>query len=427
MKTFTLIPKHKWVMTTALLAVLGFNVSFNSHQAGIASADFASTSGDLVESKLVTVDGVMPVKYVNNGESEVLAIVPKKLTEGKVCDNCGYETIPLTTKNKSDIDALNVQLLKALQKAKPKTEVAREEDAVEVAEEDVPEKKDPFESIEKACRRHKSNSDVLTCTTDKFIAILKKKKGPEIDKLDALDFYKEKIESAIRFEISEARRLANRARRASVTPSQSQNLMNSDDWASEPGDILQNAAEMREGALKVIRTILAGTPSKYEEIRKRLLSAETEIARDEARELQQTFIQARDSKDPSQGVYLFKEGELRRVDLQDLIRSMQYHSNAGLAKARSGNDLNSELQAHYETYMNNFFEKMNEGMWTNPYGFMGGGGNTTTLPGVDLAGRMANPSRKIIIPVQNNGVGFGTLIPASPESLRMRAENRQRQ
>lgn len=452
MKTFTLIPKNKWVMTAALLAVLGFNVSFNSHQAGIASGDFASTAGDLVESKLTTADGVMPVKYVNNGESEVLAIVPKKMTEGKVCETCGYETISLLTKNKKDIDGLNVQLLKALQKTKPaKAEVAakEEEAAVEASEETV-EKKSPFDAIEKACSRYEKRSEELSCTADKFVAILKRKKGAEIDKKEAFNFYKENIESIIRLEITEARHLANRTRRAHSGLF----FRPSDDLSSDPRDIMQTATQMREKALKVIRTLLAGTPGKYEKIRVELLEAETKIANEEARELQQTLFQARNNQDPSKGVYLFEEGKLRRVELQDLIEGMQYHSNAGLSKATSSKDINAELQAHYESYMNNFFQKMNDGMWQNPYAFMGSdNGNSTTLPGVNFGPRLSNPGRgntgstvspgisnrvgttlnarnqtpAMTMPTQNYGISFGPMVPATPESLRMRMEIRGRQ
>lgn len=451
MKTFTLIPKNKWVMTAALLAVLGFNVSFNSHQAGIASGDFASTAGDLVESKLTTADGVMPVKYVSNGESEVLAIVPKKMTEGKVCETCGYETISLLTKNKEDIDGLNVQLLKALQKTKPaKAEVAakEEEAAVEASEETV-EKKSPFDAIEKACSRYEKRSEELSCTADKFVAILKRKKGAEIDKKEAFNFYKENIESIIRLEITEARHLANRTRRAhsGLFPY----LRRSDDWSTD----MQKATQMREKASKVIRTLLAGIPGKYENIRGELVEAETKIAKEEARELQNTFIQARDDENPTIGLYYSQEGKLRRMDLQDLMENMQYQSNAGLSKAASGKDINLELQAHYESYLNNFFQKMNDAVMLNNYTFLDGNkGNITTLPGVNFGPRLSNPGRGntgstfspgisnrvgtnlnatrtqtpvMTMPTQNYGISFGPMVPATPESLRMRMEIRGRQ
>ncbi|WP_374075469.1 hypothetical protein [Bdellovibrio bacteriovorus] len=462
MKTFT-YPHKKWVMTGALLAVLGFNVSFNSHSKdGIASADFASTVAEgVVQGKIYTAKGVVPVKYIDNGEDKVLAIVPKKMTEGKVCDTCGYDSIALSVKNKEDIDSLNVELMKAMEKQlkEKKPEVAEADASAEGQEGDKVVKKSPLEAIEKACSRHKENADILSCTAEKFVAALKKKSDPAIEKTDALDFYREHIESLVKSELTEARRIANRVRRASVNVSQWSIMEDSDDTMKNPSDI-------REETLKVVRSIISGIPSKYEDVRKRLLLAETEMIKAEAQELQQTFIQARDSKDPSQGVYLFKEGELRRADLQTLLQDMGYHTTAGLDKAVSTRDLSYDLQRQYESYFSDFSKRIQEGMWTNPYSFMGAGNGNTTLPGVNLDPRFANPGRnsgtvgtpgissrtganmnatgtqtilvpvqvpagttsvpQIGIPTQNNGVSFGTMGPASADSLRMRTEIQNR-
>lgn len=459
MKTFT-YPHKKWVMTGALLAVLGFNVSFNSHtKDGIASADFASTLAEgVVQGKIYTANGVVPVKYIDNGEDKVLAIVPKRMTEGKVCDTCGFDSIPLNVKNKEDIDALNVELLKAMEKAKVKPAAATTTTAVEGSEGERDVKKSAFDAIEKACARNKENSEILSCTAEKFVALLKKKSDPAIEKSDATDFYRENIESLIKSELTESRRIANRVRRASVNMSQWSILQDSD-------DTMKNPAEMREETLKVVRSLISGIPSKYEDVRKRLLLAETEMIKAEAQELQQTFVQARDSKDPSQGVYLFKEGELRRADLQTLLQDMGYHTSAGLDKAVSTRDLSSDLQRQYESYFNDFAKRIQSGMWENPYAFMGAGNGNTTLPGVNLDPRLTNPGRntgtigtpgistrtgatmnatgtqtilvpvqvpagtalpQVGIPTQNNGVSFGTMGPASPEALRMRSEIQNR-
>lgn len=127
--------QKKWAMTGVLLAVLGFNVSMNKHTDGIASADFASESGDLVESKIATADGVLNVKYIKSGENEVMAVIPK-VTEGKTCDVCGttYTLDASLEKNKSNIDELNVQLLKQISKGKP-LQAPRETQVVEATEE----------------------------------------------------------------------------------------------------------------------------------------------------------------------------------------------------------------------------------------------------------------------------------------------------
>ena len=198
MKTL-IYPQKKWVLAATLLAVLGFNASFNPRPAITYAAELAS-SAVIAEEQVATVDGVMPVTYLKGNQSQILAVVPKKMTEGKVCDSCGYETISLGQANQQDIKALNVKLLQEMQKTKAsKAAATTTEPATE-------EKKNHFESIEKSCRRHNEKSDLLTCTSDKFISLLRKKDGPELDKVDTMNFYKQNIENLIYSEIADARR-----------------------------------------------------------------------------------------------------------------------------------------------------------------------------------------------------------------------------
>lgn len=453
MKTFT-HPQKKWVLTGALLAVLGFNVSFNSHENGIASADFASTVEEgVVQGKIYTAKGVVPVKYIDNGEDKVLAIVPKKMTEGKVCETCGYESINLTVKNKKDIDALNVELVKVMSQTK---NTVASDTVAEGQQGDEKIKKDFFASIEK-CDSKKSNADILACRTDKFIRILKSN-GKDIEKEAAFDYYKENIETLIAGEIVESRRIVNRQRRSSVMAGQWYTFQDSDDSMKSP-------SEMRNNALDKIRELISGVPSKFEDIRKRLITAETEMVKAEAQELQQTFVQARDSKDPALGNYLFQEGQLRRNDLTSLMRDMLDSTHSGLDAVRSG-DMNASLKNQYMDYFNQFMQRMYNGMNTDVYNFTGAGNGNTTLPGVNLDSRLQNPGRnsgtvlpngaissrtgatltpgaatqtilvpiqvpvtgngasQLTIPTENNGVQFGTMVPASPEALRMRAQIR---
>lgn len=459
MKTFT-YPNKKWVMTGALLAVLGFNVSFNSHNNdGIASADYASTVAEgVVQGKIYTAKGVVPVKYIDNGEDKVLAIVPKKMTEGKVCDTCGYDSIPLSVKNKEDIDSLNVELMKAMEKQlkEKKPEVAEADASAEGQEGEKVVKKNFFAEIEK-CDDKKSNSAVLSCRTSKFIKVLRSN-TKAIDKEDAFDYYKENIESLISSEILESRRIINRQRRASVMPGQ---------WSSfeQSDDSLASAADMRDEAVKTIRELISGIPAKFEDVRKRLITAETEIIKLEAKELQQTFVQARDTKDAALGNYLFIEGQYRKNDLQDLLSNMLNQTHSGLDSAKES-DINASLRNQYMDYFGEFTRRIYNGMNSDIYNFMGQGNGNTTLPGVNLDPRLANPGRnsgtvgtpgissrtgtnmnatgtqtilvpvqvpagtssvpQIGIPTQNNGVSFGTMGPASADSLRMRTEIQNR-
>lgn len=384
MKNFT--HPNKWVMTGALLVALGFNVPFKSQPTPEQSADFASTLQEgVVHGKIYTPKGVVPVKYIDNGEDQVLAIIPKKMTEGQICDNCGYESISLNVKNKNDIDALNVALLQAIQKNPVSELPQRTEVAGSKVDSNIPaEVQDPFETILKACARYKERAQKLDCTSDRYIKLLSRKDS-NISAEDAMNFYQRHLESAIRSELSDARRLINKVRRASTNMSQWQSLQDSE-------ELLKNPSEMREEALKVIRGLVAGLPSQYENVRKRLVNAEVMFATEEAKELEQTFKTARDNRNPSESVYLYKEAEMRRQDLQGLLQDMSYHTSAGLSKASSSDLINRDLQSQYEKFFSDFATKIQNGMWTNPYDFMGG--TVSPLPGVpNLDQRQRNPGR----------------------------------
>lgn len=459
MKTFTYSQK-KWVMTATLLAVLGFNVSFNSHtNDGIATADFASTVTEgVVQGKIYTAAGVVPVKYIDNGEDKVLAIVPKKMTEGKVCDSCGYDSIPLNVKNKQDIDVLNVELMKSISK-KSETPVAekvedkKESEAQgEEGEKDL--KKDFFADIEK-CDSKEKTSDLLSCRTSKFIKIIRSN-TKDIEKEDAYSYYKENIESLLASQVAESRRIINRQRRSAVMPGQWSPFAESDDFQESP-------AEMRDDALKSMRELLSGIPAKFENIRRRLVLAQTEIIKIEAQELQQTFVQSRDTKNPSLGNYLFNEGLYRKNDLESLLETSLVQTQLGLDSAKRV-DLNENLRSQYLDYFSEFTRKMYTGINTDIYNFMGSGNQNTTLPGVNLDPRLGSPIRggggsigggipaissrtgmslnsnlqtdqipaqirngsPLVIPTENVGVSFGQMVPASAESLRMRSEIQSR-
>ncbi|AHI06971.1 hypothetical protein BDW_12355 [Bdellovibrio bacteriovorus W] len=384
MKNFT--HPNKWVMTGALLVALGFNVPFKSQPTPEQSADFASTLQEgVVHGKIYTPKGVVPVKYIDNGEDQVLAIIPKKMTEGQICDNCGYESISLNVKNKNDIDALNVALLQAIQKDQATALPQRSEVAGSRIDSNIQnEIKDPFETILKACARYKERAQKLDCLSDRYIKLLSRKDS-NISAEDAMSFYQRHLESGIRGELTDARRLINKMRRASMDMSQWQSWQDSDDMLKDP-------SEMREETLKIIRTLISGLPSQYENVRKRLVNAEVMFATEDAKELEQTFKQARDSKNPSESVYLFKEGELRRQDLQGLLQDMAYHTSAGLSKASSSDFINRDLQAQYEKFFSDFAVRVQNGMWTNPYDFMGG--SVSPLPTVpNLDQRQRNPGR----------------------------------
>lgn len=389
MKTFK-FPQNKWVMTATLAAVLGLNMSINYQPSQVEAAEFASTDGVVVESEVLTADGPLSVKYVNNGESEVLAIVSKRDTEGKVCDNC-YQTIPLQTQNKEDIKALNSQLQQVLRakEAAPAKAAAPAKPAVE-PEEAVPVKRDPFASVERACKRHTENADLLECKSKEFTSVLRKKSSSEIDAQDALIFFQNHIEPSIKSEITDSRN--------KLIQSQLEWFKFTSGTGSIPSlpldKVLKQNSDTRENTLKVVREIISQTPGKFNRVRERLLDMEAELVYEEARKIQQLFITGRDHKDSLTGIYSTKEGEFRREDLQRFLIGMQYQTSAGLAKAMSNDFINLDLQRQHESTINRIIQQVRDS-FANPFPSIENnttpGTTASTIPNLSI--RLANPGR----------------------------------
>ncbi|CAE78151.1 hypothetical protein AB1A81_15340 [Bdellovibrio bacteriovorus] len=400
-------PQKKWVLTSALLAVLGFNVSFNTHNDGIASADFASTSGDLTESKVYTAEGVMPVKYIDNGDEEVLALVPKRTTEGKVCEGkCGYDTIVLSAKNKSDIDALNVELMKKLaeQPAAAKKKVAKEEvaeaDAEATGEEEVVAKKkvSPLDRIMKRdCSTEYNEAATLSCAKNKFVEALKdSKKSKDISAEDALEFYKKEIQPRLVAQLSEARRITSAQRRAATNPSAWQSYRASEDFDRSPTDI----HEMINSSLAVVEDLIIKVPSKYEAVRSRVILAETEILKFEA---QQIKAQESAKNYPEAGAKLHET---------TLLKEAMYALTQQSLRTALSNDTITDVQSNaYNRFMDEFYKNINTLL--GPNGQLPTG-TSTIDPSINLSPRLQNPGR---ISGTTSTIGTLPTTPTTPGTI----------
>lgn len=399
MKTFK-FPQNKWMMTATLAAVLGLNVSITYQPSQVEAAEFASTAGAVIESEVLTADGPLAVKYFNN-KTHVLAIVPQKTTEGKICDTC-YQTITLQTTNKEDIKALNIQLLQALRDkevAAAKVATAPAKAAVE-QEESAPAKKDPFAAIERKCKSRKENADLLKCTSKEFTSLLSKKSGAEVDEQEALDFFRSNIETSIQAEIDRARRQLSEERKKLI---ESQDYNFSSPY--EKIDALRGASirsiQIREETLKAIRQIIAQMPSKHEEVRRRLLDTQTEIAREAARDFQQAHLYDRENLNPA-GLPV-EVLQLRQTEFAELLSGIQYHTNAGLNKATSTGDLNADLHRQYQARINAILQQLTSGLSATPTvtttnnnstsGSTAGVSTGTSTTPSNLSIRIANPGR----------------------------------
>lgn len=447
--------KTKWVLTGSLLVALGFNVTLNNHEAGIATADFASTLEDgVVEGKLHTAKGVVSVKYIDNGEDKVLAIVPKKMTEGGVCDNCGFETISLNVQNKGDIDSLNVELLKVLEKTR-ETVVTTDASESSVTVSKIPtDEVDFFASLEK-CDTKSSDSAVLDCRVTGYIKLLKNK-SLKISQEDSLEYYKDSIEPLIAGQLAASRATINQMRRSSVM-SNNQWFAFEDDFSSDDPN------SIRQDTLEQIEDLIAGLPRTHTKVRDRVLATQALVIKAEAIELQSTMNQSRTTTDPQMGMYLLQEGQLRQYDLKNLMTGMLTTTQSGLQVA----DISSAQKNYYMNALNTYTTELYQGMNSNIYGFadatgapsldgrLGGASRVSSLPFATPANAEAifkqqnqiftnmpqTPSVVITqptsgatalspsgvpmiptlsIPELNTGIVFGTAIPITQESLLLR-------
>ncbi|HEX7672724.1 MAG TPA: hypothetical protein VF412_01065 [Bdellovibrio sp.] len=215
MKTFTNTQKQ-WAMASALLLVLGFNVSFNSHTGGVASLELASEDGDVIPSKITTSNGVANVKYIKTGDHEVLALVPK-VTEGKgYCEDCGFNKYTLNVafdKNAKDIDALNVALLKKIDEQKTIAPIEAKPSTTVSADADVkpkPKKPSFTDRVLKKCGDEKKDvsADTLECRVNEISSILDDEK---VDQKEVTAFYAKYVQQFLAKQIASDDQDANQA------------------------------------------------------------------------------------------------------------------------------------------------------------------------------------------------------------------------
>lgn len=297
MKKFTYQQK-RWVMATALLAVLAVNVSFNPHKE-VGSANFASRAteddeavveeevevpvfeGSYIKTKVRTRHGMMSVRYLNNGENGVLAVVPKLNTQGQFCPTCGYRTISLTSiENIEDVGGLNDALASIVDKSKIKRTKDEEEDLSEeednkelasVEEPETPKKKTALEKIKISCER-RSREDVLPCIKEEFINVLTSRhKAKKIGSSEAQRFYKEEIEDRLLRQIINAKAVS------------SVNYVTFKEKVNE--------------SAKIISDLIAAMPEKYESVRDSLVDAEQTILSFKARQYKENQVRTLTTKD----------------------------------------------------------------------------------------------------------------------------------
>lgn len=430
-------PKKQWVMTTALLAVLGFNVSFNSNNE-IAFADFAST--ETVESNVPLAQGNMPVKYFKDGDNKVTAIV-SQITEGKICETCDKVAITLNASNTDNIENLNVLLVQALSAKVEEKETKKEEKKEKKDKKNEKKKEEIFATILDDCGKKDEDSEKLECVTPKFLSALKKNKD-EISEDEAMEFYKDEIESLIKKEVHESNRI-------SIKNLRDRQRNSFDDYGDEDED--RDASEVLKSALDVVKELHSEIPAKYKDIRKRLLKAQTEIVDEEALQVQRTVVRSSRQTNSADRLMLHQEAVVRNEYLKDIIAGLSSNTEYGLDVARSsglisGSDYRAFGNA-WDQYSQVMGQSMNRFLWD--YAATGKVPTSVMSGASDLGGgyssRIANPGRTgqvisrgetfatatgtnpvvITAPKENVGISFGEMTQITSENRRMRDEIRK--
>jgi hypothetical protein len=351
--------KKKWALTGCLLVALGFNLSMHKHIEGVASAELASNSDDVVDSKVVTANGIATVKYIKIKDDQTLAVV----TEGTICATCGNQFTLTTSFNKDNVDALNVALLKYVSASPVTVTPAPSTTTSGDVEKDVTER--ALSAIEKYCDKKDDKQEQLECYGDKFVSLMDTKKKITLDIGKLNDFYREHIENLIDSQMSESRSIMSRARRAAAGLTS----LGLDDSMKDP-------AQMREDTLKVVENLLSGVPKKYNMIRKSLVSYETNLLKTEALDVQQTFVQARNTANPLDSVRLMQEAFLKRQDLAYLANGLNDANQYAFDKAVRYDKMDSSNADTYYKYFNAYAKQVIDGLSLNPTSFQ--------IPGVNL-------------------------------------------
>lgn len=415
MKTFT-YPQKKWVLTGALLAVLGLNVSFNSHKYGIAqSADFSSLSEP---TKLNTPDGTISVIYIAESESKVRAIIPKKTTHGDFCtsNSCGVDDVILSVKNKTDIDELNVALLKALEEDKKLGKKVTQPEAIANEKEKVvgvqnPEKakqdgdieeeiEKKLASILKRCERNDAQIDQLSCLTDELATAMQKFSKKSNSAVVFQRFVRDEVLTRVVGTINDSRRAYVLAKKSQVDMDARQQY-----WESDLQ--YEDASDMRKNSLLAVEALLSKTPKNYESVRKLLVSAETTLIREEARAIQQLRKDAESmqSTNIAGATSLKWDAQFRTEDLQNLQKGFTKINGIAFDYAQRSQNMDGNLQSVYTNYFTNSTMPIINGMIMNP--------QTYVVPVVQEDGSVI-PTPVTGVPVfapRINAPGRGTTAP----------------
>ncbi len=370
MKAFQDMNK-KWGLTVGLILALASSLSVSKHNDGSSSVELASTSL-VTTSKIKDSDGevLAEVTYVKY-KDKTLATV----TEGTICASCGTQFLLDKDFKTTKVSELNAALRDFSEKAKddspdddddiaaPKKrhKIARTSDDDDEDIDYVAVTKEVLARIDKACGRTGDNQDKLECYGDKFTLVLKSEKQDKLDADALLSFYKNKIENRIDKQMAASRLILDENTDNAVNGVVSNPFSNGTDFKS--------ASEIRLGTQRVIEGLLSGVPERFDSIRHRLTIQETNMIRQEALDVRDTYNKAKDPANALHAVQLYRQGNLRASDLHDLVVNIKSSNDTAYAQAVEDGYVDPDKASAYQKYFNTYAKKVLVGMASDPQNF----------------------------------------------------------
>lgn len=433
MKTITYTQK-KWAMTGCLLLALGFNLSIHKSVGEVRSVDLASETAD---SEIATRNGVVKVTYIKKGD-KTQAVV----TEGTLCAGCGG-SLELNTKFTANLQDLNVALLKAVADG--------EEDQVKISE-DRSDRSVRREKLDYRDKNIRSNllaeiedecSDTeaedaddknmqLACYSEEFEKLFKSKNKSKLNESELSRFFKTNIESLIRAQIIDTRRMASGARHGSEENS------------------IEEASNLRKETLSSLEKLISWIPAKHESIRKGLINLESKLLEEEALATKEQFLAADRMRatDPATATVLLREAQLRTLDLTGLANGLSETTRFAADRSLRYNTSNTETMTAYVQALQKNIDSVKAGM-VNPLTYtptmiyldqngnpvtLGSDNNQVSVNRVGNGGSNGNLQQISLdlnkptqIPSATNSVPvtFGPVEAVTPEQVQAREEARR--
>lgn len=413
MKAFTYTQK-KWVLASALLAVLGFNVSGNI-SGTMYTADFSSE--DVLKSKIPTAEGMVSVKYIKVNDKKIIGLYYAD-TEGNICESesCTPREVTLQgdLRKIDDIDKLNTALLKAVAAELPVPRAPHAQEESKVAESNLidrdslpTEEEKRAESLEKKlaalvkrCDRDKERADRLECYSSelsRFMSDAAKKDVPGKIVTAVQKIVQAKVLGLVKTEIQksrEARILEMKSRGGDWEASQAISM---DPYANQEAKVAQ------ENALISLSALIESVPKSFEPVRSLSMAAQGVLIREEAMEIQAQSRIADQYKNTNLtlSTQMKFENLARTEDLRTLQQSLRMMNNQALTNAVYADELSLTQKNQYLTHFQNSTMPIIEGMIMNPTTYQipaGDGTVITPAPGgnssaPDLSGRLNNSYR----------------------------------